>query len=215
MKKSLLRCAELNVPQIKNIIVLIFLISVSSKITAQAASFDCSKATTETELAICSDPELSSLDESLGLQWSKMSPIFPKSNQINWIERRDKCEINYCIKNEIEERIEFLAEINEIIDGHNILTCEVGQTIFSVNQDQNGIYILALTDNYFNRIDAEWNTFGSGVCRYFEYYGYDGTSEVMIEEEGGCSSGEQPVEYDLKARIQIGGMHFKCMAIND
>ena len=30
-----------------------------------AASFDCSKATTETEIAICSDPELSALDETL------------------------------------------------------------------------------------------------------------------------------------------------------
>jgi uncharacterized protein len=29
----------------------------------QAASFDCSKATTETEIAICADPELSALDD--------------------------------------------------------------------------------------------------------------------------------------------------------
>lgn len=33
---------------------------------AQGASFDCQKATTATELLICSDPELSKLDEELG-----------------------------------------------------------------------------------------------------------------------------------------------------
>lgn len=32
---------------------------------AQAASFDCNKATTETEIAICADPELSALDEKM------------------------------------------------------------------------------------------------------------------------------------------------------
>ena len=31
----------------------------------QAASFDCSKATTETEITICNDPELSALDDRL------------------------------------------------------------------------------------------------------------------------------------------------------
>ena len=30
-----------------------------------AASFDCNKATTETEKVICADPELSALDESI------------------------------------------------------------------------------------------------------------------------------------------------------
>ena len=33
---------------------------------AKAASFDCNKATTETEVAICADPELSALDELMG-----------------------------------------------------------------------------------------------------------------------------------------------------
>ena len=32
-----------------------------------AASFDCDKAATETEIAICSDPELSALDELAGV----------------------------------------------------------------------------------------------------------------------------------------------------
>ena len=35
-----------------------------------AASFDCSKATTETEIAICNDPELSALDERMSKAYS-------------------------------------------------------------------------------------------------------------------------------------------------
>ena len=42
---------------------LALLLSVGVGSVGKAASFDCTKATTETEIAICSDPELSALDE--------------------------------------------------------------------------------------------------------------------------------------------------------
>ena len=43
-----------------------------------AASFNCSKATTETEIAICADPELSALDEDLGFIYSALLEISDK-----------------------------------------------------------------------------------------------------------------------------------------
>ena len=42
---------------------LALLLTVGVGSVGQAASFDCDKATTETEIAICSDPELSALGE--------------------------------------------------------------------------------------------------------------------------------------------------------
>lgn len=42
---------------------LALLLSAGLGSVAKAASFDCNKATTETEIAICADPELSALDE--------------------------------------------------------------------------------------------------------------------------------------------------------
>ena len=42
---------------------LLLLLSVGMGSVGSAASFDCNKATTETEIAICTDPELSALDE--------------------------------------------------------------------------------------------------------------------------------------------------------
>ena len=49
--------------QYLKLIVLALLLSVGMGSVGSAASFDCNKATTETEIAICSDPELSALDE--------------------------------------------------------------------------------------------------------------------------------------------------------
>ena len=46
-------------------IALALLLSVGFGNVGKAASFDCNKATTETEIAICSDPELSALDDRL------------------------------------------------------------------------------------------------------------------------------------------------------
>ena len=60
-----------------------------------AASFDCHKATTETEKAICADPELSALDEFVAASYklsrngsSDKQKVL--TEQRAWIEERDK-----------------------------------------------------------------------------------------------------------------------------
>lgn len=73
---------------------LALLLSVGFGGVGSAASFDCNKAITETEIAICNDPELSALDEKMGEAWPRLSPLFPKANQVNWIHRRDGCAKN-------------------------------------------------------------------------------------------------------------------------
>ena len=40
--------------------------------TVSAASFDCAKASSKTEKAICTDPELSKLDEDLASSYKEM-----------------------------------------------------------------------------------------------------------------------------------------------
>ena len=47
-----------------------------------AASFDCNKASTETEVAICSDPELSKFDETLAAEYQRVDPSSEFSNYI-------------------------------------------------------------------------------------------------------------------------------------
>ena len=83
------------------------LFSVGFAGVAKAASFDCNKATTETEIAICADPELSALDELMGIVWR----IEPRTTldiltQRNWLNERDECTSNIkCLTDVYVERL--------------------------------------------------------------------------------------------------------------
>ena len=91
-----------------------------------AASFDCSKATTETEIAICNDPELSALDELIGFTYRQYLTYeswlsFEKDKfkviqiQRDWIDQRNKCQSNtLCLFKNYQKQIFFLFdEIND------------------------------------------------------------------------------------------------------
>ena len=66
-----------------------------------AASFDCSKATTKTEVAICDDPILSALDD--GMAKAFYSEDLVKSDELlasqrSWLAKRDACQNdNQCL----------------------------------------------------------------------------------------------------------------------
>lgn len=76
-----------------------------------AASFDCSKANTKTEKAICSDPILSKLDEDMAAAYSKAlktsDPGAVKKGQRKWLrEILAPCiEDKVCIKKAYENRL--------------------------------------------------------------------------------------------------------------
>ncbi len=77
----------------------------------QAASFDCKRATTLVESTICSDPELSLLDETMLtsyrealVQASDANVI--KQQQRSWLKNvRDQCRTADCIKTAYREQI--------------------------------------------------------------------------------------------------------------
>jgi uncharacterized protein len=70
-----------------------------------AASFDCAKAATPTEHAICDNPQLSSLDDqTAGLYYTLISGGAPqatatvaqvKQAQTQFLTKRDQCGANY------------------------------------------------------------------------------------------------------------------------
>lgn len=103
---------------------LVFAINLVPVIHASAASFDCGKAVTQTEKAICGDPNLSALDEEMAQLWSSQ----PRNSvemrqQRNWLEYRDALSqstscvqrFNRCLSQPYEYRI------LELISG-----CEIG-----------------------------------------------------------------------------------------
>ena len=197
-------------------IVLLLLLSVGVGSVGKAASFDCNKATTETEIAICADPELSALDEKLGEQWRKMSPLFPTFDQLKWIAWRDTCDNSVCIEGAIKRRLTFLHKINKEIGQSNLLSCLVGSSNFNIYSDENGLRLLVIDGpNTFKKIQMTSEHHGSGICRHFYYSGLDGNTKILIKEEGRCSSGEYPFQEDLVASVMIGSMHFDCLSIKN
>lgn len=85
---------------------------------ANAASFDCAKAGTRTEKAICADPAVSRMDEDMATAFKAAMEAWPAGNwkdflrreQRDWIKTRDsECKADAaCLKRDYELRIAFL-----------------------------------------------------------------------------------------------------------
>jgi uncharacterized protein YecT (DUF1311 family) len=75
-----------------------------------AASFDCAKATTQIEKSICVEPGLSRLDGELGHLYESARHTAPdpaslKAEQVRWLEERNRCEDEGCLRKSYESRI--------------------------------------------------------------------------------------------------------------
>lgn len=76
------------------VLAFIFLLSIFSK-DVMAASFDCSSAKSDVELAICAIPELSALDELIAEEYSQLDRSgryfeASKKNQLSWIKSNER-----------------------------------------------------------------------------------------------------------------------------
>ena len=90
----------------------IFVLSVFSfSSNSIAASFDCSKAKSQTEKFICSDNELSRLDEDLaGLYKEALHIPGMKSEQRKWLTSLKKCSDAACLKAAYQERMDAISQ---------------------------------------------------------------------------------------------------------
>ena len=89
-----------------------------------AASFDCKKATTQTEKAICSDRELSALDTRLGKVYkyarevsknSTSEGLKIKNDQMEWLLYRNSCELDVsCLADAYWLRINELEQLSVV-----------------------------------------------------------------------------------------------------
>lgn len=79
---------------------------------SHATSFDCEKATAEVEKTVCSDSELSRLDEAMDQAYS-LARTGPgkervRTTQLRWIAQRNACKEQDCIRNAYLARLEAL-----------------------------------------------------------------------------------------------------------
>lgn len=85
-----------------------------------AAGFDCARATSTTEKAICADAALSALDEHLARYYSAGRMVLKEgasclqSDQQRWLQRRNACRDNACLN---EAYLDRLAELDALQPG--------------------------------------------------------------------------------------------------
>jgi uncharacterized protein len=94
------------------------LISLLLSTTAQAASFDCTKAGTTVEHMICDNPEISKLDDELAKEFQKASRVVSsvnqeqfKVNQRYWLKERNQCADVACLREKYKERVTFFLDV--------------------------------------------------------------------------------------------------------
>jgi uncharacterized protein len=81
--------------------------------SARAATFDCKKASTFAEKVVCSDSQLSAMDDELGRLYKGALAGTPnnetlESDQKAWLSLRDQCRDSDCIKKAYADRISAL-----------------------------------------------------------------------------------------------------------
>ncbi|MDC0136289.1 hypothetical protein OAI26_06455 [Sulfitobacter sp.] len=116
-------------------------------IFADAASFNCAKASTANEIAICSDDELSTLDETLAAVYKQARGSVSdakrlKGEQVNWIKSLGTCDGNVdCLISAYRSRILVL----DYLDGQVAVTLDPLQAqVAQLNQREE---ILAQREN--------------------------------------------------------------------
>ena len=108
-------------------------------VPAQAASFDCAKASTKVEHIICDTPEISKLDEDLDVSYKaavqdKQQGRSIKQTQKQWMRERNNCAVAECVKRIYEKRLSSLKNSAEstvskerfvVADGKGYAVCRV------------------------------------------------------------------------------------------
>ena len=183
---------------------------------AFAASFDCNKATTKIEVAICNDPELSKLDEILAKKYHELSDPSMTDEQLLWLSKRDTCETEECLKETMLNRV---GQFDAILDGKSEadlrFRCKIPPIEFRV-YSQGGAYgdWSVVVDEKFGlkrEFELTWDTHGSGECRHWDYISdNDGTSFSLssLSKCGGPDS--QPIPQNVIGELSFADISLFC-----
>ncbi|HRX59952.1 MAG TPA: lysozyme inhibitor LprI family protein [Candidatus Competibacter sp.] len=81
-------------------------------LAVQAASYDCTRAETAAEIAVCSNPGLNRMDEDLAVEYRSLLNQLPprraelvRQDQRSWLNARDSCGADVqCLRARYQER---------------------------------------------------------------------------------------------------------------
>lgn len=107
----------------------------TASVRVQAPSFDCAKASTFVETAICNTPILARLDGALGKNYREIRAAdigesarqALKDSQRTWLESRDLCTDVSCIERSYRDRLDEVCEIPVLSGPHP--ACVVSEEI--------------------------------------------------------------------------------------
>ena len=85
--------------------------------------FNCAKAKSKIQLAICADPELSKMDEILAISYIKALKFHPlpdyvKARQIDWLSTNGGCDpknFTSCLKRNYQARLQQLMGNDDLM----------------------------------------------------------------------------------------------------
>ena len=132
----------------------------------QAASFDCTKASTRTEKLICADAELSRLDSELGQVYAQARRSAPdaaavQDAQRTWLKQRDKCQDAGCLARIYRERIAALgANVDKASSGTGGGAAAMGEP--RTERSAKAVHITQEGPSV--KIDASYPRLGSGAA---------------------------------------------------
>lgn len=92
---------------------------------AWAAGFDCKKASSPVEKLICSDSQLSAMDEELSQAYKRMlataaDAVSIKNDQKVWLASRNRCQDAACIKQAYADRLTALNGTSQPVAANNV-----------------------------------------------------------------------------------------------
>jgi uncharacterized protein YecT (DUF1311 family) len=123
-------------------------------IAVQAASFDCTRSTTQVERTICTTPDLSGMDETLAEVYEPTVAREDangslKASQRAWLAQRNKCSDAACLRQLYEKRI------GELACGYNNTGSAIGANLCHASQQhQADLALKPLEERYAKKLAA-------------------------------------------------------------
>jgi uncharacterized protein YecT (DUF1311 family) len=137
-----------------------------------ATSFDCRRPTTQVEQSVCSNAELSRLDDDLAWLYAHIAPAAKATNtlaQRQWLRERDLCKDEACLQAAYIGRISSLLMSKDVLiapsaggsPGETRLTLKngwvSGKDVWGDRLDQRGDQLCRVAAEHMNRYAADWS----------------------------------------------------------
>jgi uncharacterized protein len=158
--------------------------------SVQAASFDCEKVELGVERIICSDRELSGIDEILNAAYRRAlvtsvdEPALRRAQQ-KWLKTRNACSNSECLKKIYEERIEWISKQHRVPIRYELV------------MSRDNAVCRQVLGAYNAHVEEEFPLPRPNFIRLYEDYPKHAPSEISPQWREGAEPGAWLTEIDL------------------